>query len=86
MNSTAEPLIIATLAGFHIFFGVGWLGSDLLVGFVLGPYATKLSPAAQSEFLNGVAPKILGFLEIVGGLTLLFGPLLLLAGETRALC
>lgn len=74
-----DPLVTAILAWFHIFFAVGWLGGGIMFGFVVGPALGKLSPPASGEFFTKVVPRVLRFFQIVPGLAILFGLLLLYA-------
>ncbi len=61
----------------HILSGVSWLGSALFSIFVLPPGLGTLSPAARGEFTVKVMPRILRFVEMAGGLTIVFGLALL---------
>ncbi len=74
-----DQLIVALLAWLHIFFAVGWLGGGILFGFVIGPALGQLSPPASGEFFKKVVPRVVRFMQIVPGLTILFGLLLLYA-------
>ncbi len=74
-----DQLIVALLAWLHIFFAVGWLGGGIMFGFVIGPALSRLSPPASGEFFKKVVPRVLRFFQIVPGLAILFGLLLLYA-------
>ena len=56
---------------------MGWLGGGILTTFVLGPNLMKLAPPSRLEFNAKVLPRILRFVQIALGTTLLFGILLL---------
>jgi uncharacterized membrane protein len=62
----------------HILSAMGWLGGGILTASVLGPGVRSLSPGANLEFTAKVMPKIIRFVEIMVGSTLLFGVLLYL--------
>lgn len=78
-RAMVDQFIVAVLAWLHIFFAVGWLGGGIMFGFVIGPALSRLSPPASGEFFKKVVPRILRFFQIVPGLTILFGLLLLYA-------
>ena len=71
--------VLAILAFGHVLSAMGWLGGGFLTTFVLGPNLMNLSPAARLEYNVKVLPRILRFLQVSIGLTLLFGVLLLYA-------
>lgn len=48
-----------------------------MFGFVISPNLAKLTPSSSGEFLVKVAPAVGRFFQIVAGLTILFGALLL---------
>jgi uncharacterized membrane protein len=58
---------------------MGWLGGGILTTFVLGPSLRKMPPAAGLEFNAKVLPRILRFVQMMIGGTLVFGVLLLYA-------
>jgi uncharacterized membrane protein len=70
--------ILAVLLFGHILSAMGWLGGGILTTFVVGPGLRGLSPASNIEFTAKVMPKILRFVQIMIGSTLLFGVLLYL--------
>ena len=69
--------IIAILAYGHVLSAVSWLGGGILTAFVIGPNLRNLAPAAALEFNAKVLPKLVRFVQIALGSTLLFGLLLL---------
>jgi uncharacterized membrane protein len=69
--------LIGILALGHVLSAMGWLGGGLLTTFVLGPNLRKLQPAASMEFNAKVLPRIIRFVQVMIGTTLLFGILLL---------
>jgi uncharacterized membrane protein len=69
--------LIGILALGHVLSAVGWLGGGLLTTFVLAPNMRKLQPAANMEFNAKVLPRIIRFVQVMIGTTLLFGILLL---------
>jgi len=73
----ADNLVTAIFAWLHIFFSVGRLGGGIMFGFVIGPALAKLSPTASGEFFTKVVPRVLRFFQIVPGLAIFFGLLLL---------
>lgn len=48
-----------------------------MFGFVISPALATLSPSSSGEFLVKIAPRVARFFQIVAGLTILFGALLL---------
>ncbi|HYC11439.1 MAG TPA: hypothetical protein VEC02_02105 [Nitrososphaerales archaeon] len=61
----------------HILSAMGWLGGGILTAFVLGPNVAKLPPPASLAFNAKVLPKVVRFVQMMAGSTLLFGVLLL---------
>lgn len=76
-------LITAILAWGHIISAISWLGGGIMFAFVVGPLLTKLSPASSGEFLVKVVPRVARFFQMMAGSTILFGVLLLYAGESN---
>ncbi len=72
-----DPLVLTTVAFLHIVFAIAWLGGGLHFGFILGPRLRTLSPPATMEFVARVGPSTTRYAEIVGGMTILFGLILL---------
>lgn len=56
---------------------MGWLGGGILTTLVLAPNVRKLPQPAALEFNAKVLPKLVRFVQVVIGATLLFGILLL---------
>ncbi len=69
--------LIGILALGHVLSAVGWLGGGILTAFVMGPNLRKLHPSASLEFNAKVLPRILRFVQVMIGTTLVFGILLL---------
>jgi len=70
-------LVQAVIAWFHIFSAVGWLGGGIMFGFVIAPALARLTPPASGEFMIKVVPRVLRFFQVLPGMALLFGFLLL---------
>jgi uncharacterized membrane protein len=68
-----DQIIIDILGYGHVLSAIGWLGGGLLTTFVLGPSLRSLSPSAGLEFNAKILPKIIRFVNIAIGLTLVFG-------------
>lgn len=73
-------LSTAILAWFHIIFAMMWLGGGVMFAVVVAPALAKLSPASSGEFFVKVVPRVARFFQIVAGLTILFGVLLVYVG------
>ena len=72
------PSILLDILAFgHIISAMSWLGSGILITFVIGPNVKTLAPAAALEFNAKVLPKILRFVQAAIGLTFAFGLLLM---------
>jgi len=71
-----DQILIDILAYGHVLSAMGWLGGGILTTFVLGPNLRNLSPGAGLEFNARILPKVLRFVEIAVGLSLVFGVLL----------
>jgi uncharacterized membrane protein len=74
----ADANVLAVLFFGHILSAMGWLGGGILTTFVVGPGLRSLSPSSNLEFTAKVMPKILRFVQMMIGSTLLFGVLLYL--------
>jgi hypothetical protein len=72
------PLIDATLAWFHVFLAVGWLGAAMFFGMVVGPLLPKLSPHTRGELLLNLLPRMVRYITAFSTLTLLMGAALAL--------
>jgi uncharacterized membrane protein len=66
-------LLNAVLAWLHILGAVGWLGTAMLFGIILGPTLAKLSPPARSELVIKLFPRFLPYLQGFLSLTLVMG-------------
>ncbi len=66
-------LLNAVVAWLHILGAVGWLGTAMLFGIVLGPTLAKLSPSARSELVIKLFPRFLPYLQGFASFTLLMG-------------
>ncbi len=73
----APAALITFLAYAHILSAMCWLGGGILTGFVLSPSLQLLTPPARLEFSAKILPKIIRFVQVAAGSTLLFGLLLL---------
>jgi uncharacterized membrane protein len=76
---TFPPILTVIFEFAHILSAMGWLGGGILTTFILGPNLAKLPPPASLAFNAKVLPKIVRFVEMMIGSTLLFGFLLLYA-------
>jgi uncharacterized membrane protein len=74
LNLTTALLIVLEYG--HIISAMGWLGGGILTTFVLGPNVGKLPPPASLQFNAKVLPKLIRFVQMMVGSTLLFGLLL----------
>ncbi len=70
-------LLTTVLAYAHILSAMGWLGGGILFGFVIAPKFAKLSLPASRDFFLTIQPGIIRFFQVVAGLTVVFGLLLL---------
>lgn len=70
-------LVTTALAYAHILSAMGWLGGGILFGFVIAPRFSKMGLAGSRDFFVTVQPNVIRFFQIVAGLTVLFGVLLL---------
>ena len=68
-----DQIIIDILGYGHVLSAMGWLGGGILTTFVLGPSLRSLSPSAALEFNARILPKIIRFVNVAVGLTLVFG-------------
>lgn len=73
----ADPVVVTTFAFLHIVFAIAWLGVSFYLTFILGPKLRTLSPPAAMEFLAKVGTSTSRYAATVGGLTILFGLVLL---------
>ncbi|MCL4355547.1 MAG: hypothetical protein JRM79_05010 [Nitrososphaerota archaeon] len=72
-------LIVTALAFLHVFSAIGYLGSALTFGLVIGPRLPKLSPTTSNEFFAKVGPAFVRFTEIFSWMTIIFGLVFLYA-------
>jgi hypothetical protein len=70
-------LSTAILAWLHVFSAIGWLGGGIMFGVIIAPVLGSLSPPTSGEFLIRVGPRVARFFQVIAGLTILFGFLLL---------
>ena len=70
-------LLTAILAFAHVVSAVSWLGGGILFSFIIGPRLAALKPPVARDFLVTMIPAVVRFFQIVAGLTILFGLLLL---------
>ena len=61
------------LAWLHIFGAIGWMGSVLFLGIVLGPLLGKLSPGTRSEVILKLFPKLVSYIQVFAIFTLVMG-------------
>lgn len=66
-------LEFAVLFWLHIFAAIGWLGSGMVFGMMIGPTIPTLSPGSRSELIVKLFPRYLRFLTITAVLTPIFG-------------
>lgn len=57
------------LNGLHVFAGLLWTGTDLFMGFVLGPILGRVDPAARRAILLRLTPRMLFFMPTVSIVT-----------------
>jgi uncharacterized membrane protein len=72
-------VVLEALLWLHIVGAIGWLGSAMFFGMVLGPALPTLSPATRGEFIVKVFPKYIRFVEIFAIITPVFGVALALS-------
>ena len=56
----------------HVMCGVMWTGTDLFMGFIMGPVLRRVDPAARREVITRLVPKTLFLmptLSIITGTT-----------------
>jgi len=70
MAATLTNVILTFL---HIFFSVGWLGASLFFTVVIGPLLMKLSAPTRGELMTKLVPRLVRYVNIFSGLTLLLG-------------
>lgn len=70
------PIFLAALAWLHIFTAVGWLGSVMTFGMVIGPSLAKMTGPARMDFFIKVGPRFTRFAITFAGMTMIFGVLL----------
>ncbi len=70
-------LVTAILAALHVISAIGWLGGGIIFGLVIAPLVPKMGPASARTFLVTVGPRVALFFQVIAGLTVLFGLLLL---------
>jgi len=68
-----DQIIIDILGYGHVLSAMGWLGGGILTTFILGPSLRSLTPSAGLEFNAKILPKIIRFVNVAVGLTLVFG-------------
>jgi uncharacterized membrane protein len=69
--------IFSVLIWLHIFTAVGWMGSAMVFGMIIGPLIPKLSPPTRGELIVNLFPKYIRYIQIFAGLTVVFGVALL---------
>ena len=63
----------AVLLWLHLIGAVGWLGSAVVFGMLIGPTLPSLSPASRGELVVKLFPKYVFFLQIFTLITPVFG-------------
>jgi hypothetical protein len=53
----------------HILCAVLWTGTDLFMGFVVGPILRRLDPIARREFIGHLMPRMLFYMPVVAAVT-----------------
>ncbi len=72
-----DPVVLTTVAFLHIISAIAWLGGSLYFAIILGPRLRALSPPAAMEFVARVGRSTSRYAETTGGMTILFGLILL---------
>ena len=71
-------LLTPILLWFHIFAAVGWLGSAMVFGLLIGPMLPSLTPGTRAELVVKLFPKYVRYVEGFSIATVTFGVLLVL--------
>lgn len=53
----------------HVMSGVLWTGTDIFMGFFVGPIMRKLDPQQRRAFINWLTPKTMLYLPILAATT-----------------
>jgi hypothetical protein len=70
-------LLTTVLAYGHIVSAIAWLGGGIMFGMVIAPRLGKLALSSSRDFVLTVLPGVLRFFQVIAGVTILFGLLLL---------
>ncbi len=70
-------LLTAILAYLHVLSAMAWLGGGLFFAFLIAPHFSRLTPSGSRELFITVIPGVIRFFQIIAGVTVLFGFLLL---------
>ena len=57
----------------HVFSGILWTGTDLFMGFMIGPIMRKLDIKARRAFILRLMPKMLFFMPLLAFVTVTAG-------------
>ena len=66
-------LLFEALLWLHIVGAIGWIGTSMVFGMVLGPALPSLSPPTRGEFVVKVLPRIFRFASVFVIVTPLIG-------------
>jgi uncharacterized membrane protein len=72
-------IVLEALLWLHVVGAIGWLGSAMLFGMVLGPALPTLSPTTRGEFIVKVFPRYIRFVQIFTLITPIIGVALALS-------
>jgi uncharacterized membrane protein len=53
----------------HVFTAILWTGTDIFMGFVLGPVLRKVSPTTRKEIITWLMPKMVFYMPTVSSVT-----------------
>lgn len=53
----------------HVFTAILWTGTDIFMGFVLGPVLQKVSPPTRKEIISWLMPKMIFYMPTVAAVT-----------------
>ena len=70
--------VYAALKLIHVLLAAAWVGAGILSNLVLMPVLARATPMTRREVMGAFSPRMLRFSNMVGGLTLLSGLVLLI--------
>ena len=57
----------------HVFTAILWTGTDIFMGFILGPILRRVSVAARREVIVRLMPRMIFYMPTVSGVTITAG-------------